>query len=107
MKYQHILIATDFSKQKDLISAKAQELAEQHQAKLSICHIIEDFPLTDFAYEPMISVDIDMRDALLESGKNNWRHWLKNYPFRLHNSGLNWEHRDMILSVWLMRIMLI
>ncbi|HIC45226.1 MAG TPA: universal stress protein [Methylophaga aminisulfidivorans] len=69
MKYQHILIATDFSKQKDMICAKARELAEQHQANLSICHIIEDFPLTDFAYEPMISVDIDMRDALLESGK--------------------------------------
>ena len=69
MNYQHILIATDFSKQKELISTKGRELAEQYQAKLSICHIIEDFPLTDFAYEPMISVDIDMRDALLESGK--------------------------------------
>jgi universal stress protein A len=30
---------------------------------------VEDFPLTDFAYEPMISVDIDMREALLESAK--------------------------------------
>jgi universal stress protein A len=68
-EYQHILIATDFSKHGQAICEKARALAERHQAKLSICHIVEDFPLTDFAYEPMISVDIDMRDALLEAGK--------------------------------------
>lgn len=67
--YQHILIAADFSSHSDEICNKAQELASRYQAKLSICHIVEDFPLTDFAYEPMISVDIDMRDALLDAGK--------------------------------------
>lgn len=67
--YQHILIAADFSKHSDDICNKAQQLADHYQAKLSICHIVEDFPLTDFAYEPMISVDIDMRDALLDAGK--------------------------------------
>ncbi|EEF81332.1 universal stress protein [Methylophaga thiooxydans] len=67
--YQHILIAADFSSHSDEICNKAQQLAERYQAKLSICHIVEDFPLTDFAYEPMISVDIDMRDALLNAGK--------------------------------------
>lgn len=67
--YRHILIAADFSSHNDEICNKAQQLAERYQAKLSICHIVEDFPLTDFAYEPMISVDIDMRDALLDAGK--------------------------------------
>ena len=67
--YQHILIAADFSKHSDTVCNTAKSLAEKYQAKLSICHIVEDFPLTDFAYEPMISVDIDMRDALLEAGK--------------------------------------
>lgn len=67
--YQHILIAADFSKHSDEVCRKARSLAEQYQAKLSICHIVEDFPLSDFAYEPMISVDIDMRDALLKAGK--------------------------------------
>lgn len=67
--YQHILIAADFSKHSDDICNKAQQLAKYYQAKLSICHIVEDFPLTDFAYEPMISVDIDMRNALLDAGK--------------------------------------
>ncbi|WP_438971273.1 universal stress protein [Methylophaga sp.] len=72
-EYQHILIAADFSNHSDEICHKAQALAERYQSKLSICHIVEDFPLTDFAYEPMISVDIDMREALLESGKKQLR----------------------------------
>ncbi|OUR64925.1 universal stress protein A [Methylophaga sp. 42_25_T18] len=67
--YQHILIAADFSTHNTLVCEKAREIADRNQAKLSICHIVEDYPITDFAYEPMISVDIDMRDALLGSGK--------------------------------------
>jgi universal stress protein A len=65
--YQHILLAVDFSKQSTQVCAKAQALAQTYQAKLSICHIVEDFPLTDFAYEPMISVDMDMRETLLSN----------------------------------------
>lgn len=67
--YQHILIAADFSEHNKLVCEKAASLAQLHHAKLSICHVVEDFPLTDFAYEPMISVDIDMREALLKAGK--------------------------------------
>jgi len=67
-QYQHILIAADFSKRSTFVCDKAINLAKRYDAKLSICHIIEDFPLTDFAYEPMISVDINMREALLASG---------------------------------------
>jgi len=67
--YKHILIAADFSNHNKLVCEKAHAIAARNQAKLSVCHIVEDFPITDFAYEPMISVDIDMRDALLESAK--------------------------------------
>ncbi len=67
--YQHILIAADFSNHNKLVCEKAQAIAVHNQARLSICHIVEDYPITDFAYEPMISVDIDMREALLNSGK--------------------------------------
>tara|TARA_R110002049_G_scaffold95572_10_gene234771 strand:+ start:383 stop:826 length:444 start_codon:yes stop_codon:yes gene_type:complete len=69
--YQHILIAADFSEHSAQIISRAQELAGLYQAKLSICHIIEDFPIADFAYEPMISIDLDMRDAMLDSGKKH------------------------------------
>ncbi|MFT7414108.1 MAG: universal stress protein A [Methylophagaceae bacterium] len=69
--YQHILIAADFSEHSQQVISRAQEIAERYQAKLSICHIIEDFPIADFAYEPMISVDLDMRDAMLDTGKKH------------------------------------
>ena len=67
--YNHILIAADFSNHNKHVCEKAVELAKRYQAKLSLCHIVEDFPITDFAYEPMISVDIDMRDTLFDSAK--------------------------------------
>lgn len=67
--YQHIMLAADFSKHGVEVADKAKELADTYQAKLCLCHVVEDFPLTDFAYEPMVSVDTDMRESLLEAGK--------------------------------------
>ncbi len=67
--YQHILIAADFSNHTDMVIHRAKALAAANNTRLSLCHIVEDFPLTDFAYEPMISVDADMREALLDAGK--------------------------------------
>lgn len=67
--YQHILIAADFSNHTDMVIQRAKALAAVSNTRLSLCHIVEDFPLTDFAYEPMISVDVDMRDALLDAGE--------------------------------------
>jgi len=69
--YQHILIATDFSDLSQQVLDRGQELANQTKSKLSLCHIIEDFPIADFVYEPMISIDMDMRDAMLKSGKKH------------------------------------
>ncbi|MDT8371007.1 MAG: universal stress protein [Gammaproteobacteria bacterium] len=68
--YQHILIAADFSQHNQQVLQRARQLAQQHNAKLSICHVIEDYPITDFAYEPMIGVDLDMRDSMLQSAKS-------------------------------------
>ncbi|HET8807021.1 MAG TPA: universal stress protein [Methylophaga sp.] len=66
--YQHILIAADFSAHTDEVIQRAQALAGP-ETQLCLCHIVEDFPLTDFAYEPMISVDSEMRESLLEAGQ--------------------------------------
>lgn len=66
--YQHILIAADFSAHTDEVIQRAQSLAGP-ETQLCLCHIVEDFPLTDFAYEPMISVDSNMRESLLEAGQ--------------------------------------
>ena len=40
--YSKILIAHDFSKEADVALQRAVQLAEQHQAELSILHVVED-----------------------------------------------------------------
>ena len=83
--YQHILIAADFSTHNAQVCSCAHELAQHYQAKLSICHIVEDYPITDFSYEPMISVDVDMREALLESAKKQIGKIADNYVIPIQN----------------------
>ncbi|NOT84868.1 MAG: universal stress protein [Methylococcaceae bacterium] len=39
--YQHVLLAIDYSRQNLLIAKKAQQIAAQNNAKLSILHVIE------------------------------------------------------------------
>ena len=67
--YQHILIAIDFSDHHLQVCNKAQELAQLHQAKLSICHIVENYIVSDFAYEAVNSVTLDMQDQLFDSAQ--------------------------------------
>jgi universal stress protein A len=69
--YKHILIAADFSNCAQQVCDRAKALAQQYHSQLSICHLVEDFPIADFAYEPMISIDADMREKLLEAGKEH------------------------------------
>lgn len=76
--YQHILIAADFSAHTDEVIQRAQALAGP-ETQLCLCHIVEDFPLTDFAYEPMISVDSNMRESLLEAGQQQLAEVAKRY----------------------------
>ncbi len=83
--YQHILIAADFSEHQDQVTARACSLAEQSQAKLSICHIVEDFPISDFAYDPMISVDLEMRDTLLQAAKDHLHKTVQSLPYPVDN----------------------
>ncbi len=67
--YHHILIAADFSQHNQQVLEQAAMLASEHDAKLSICHIVEDYPLTDFAYEPIVQVDSELQDMLLSAAK--------------------------------------
>jgi len=67
--YQHILLAADFSEHGQVVSEKAQQLAQQHQARLSVIHIIDNLPITDVTYGPIIPFDMDLNALLLESAK--------------------------------------
>lgn len=68
--YQHILLAADFSEHGLTVAQKAQHLAKQNQAKLSIIHIIDNLPITDTTYGPIIPFDMDLNDLLMTAAKN-------------------------------------
>jgi len=67
--YQHILLAADFSEHGSAVAQKAQQLANQHHAKLSIVHIIDNLPITDTTYGPIIPFDMDLNELLMTSAK--------------------------------------
>lgn len=67
--YRHILLATDFSKQGDYVADKAKVLADTHQAKLSIVHVIDNIPMPDAYYGMVISLTEVSDDTLLEAEK--------------------------------------
>ncbi|NOR79257.1 MAG: universal stress protein [Methyloprofundus sp.] len=67
--YQHILLAVDFSEHSDSVAQKARYLANKYQAKLSIIHIVDNLPITDAAYGPVIPFDIDLNEELMNAAK--------------------------------------
>ncbi len=66
--YKHILLAVDFSEHGQQVSGKAQQIAAQNQAQLSLVHVVENLPITDAAYGP-IPFDVDMTQEWLEASK--------------------------------------
>lgn len=67
--YQHILVAVDTSQQYQHICSKTLDLANHHQAKLSLCHLVENYLASDFAYEAISNVTIEMQEELLDHAK--------------------------------------
>ncbi len=66
--YTHILLAVDFSDHGKQVTKKAQQLAAQSQAQLSLVHVVEDLPITDPSYGP-IPFDLEMTQQWLEASK--------------------------------------
>ena len=66
--YKHILLAVDFSEHGKQVSNKAQAIAEQNQAQISLVHVVENLPITDAAYGP-IPFDVDLTQEWLEMSK--------------------------------------
>ncbi len=67
--YQHILLAADFSVHGASIAEKARNIAQKNQAKLSIIHIVDNLPISDAAYGPVIPFDIDLDEELMNAAK--------------------------------------
>jgi len=67
--YQHILFAADFSEHCDFVAQKARHLATQNSAKLSIIHIVDNLPITDAAYGPVIPFELDLTEELMKAAE--------------------------------------
>ncbi|PKM11366.1 MAG: universal stress protein [Gammaproteobacteria bacterium HGW-Gammaproteobacteria-3] len=67
--YKHILLATDFSEHCRTIAERAKAMADMHRGKLSLVHIVDNLPITDAAYGPVIPFDIDLTGQLMDAAK--------------------------------------
>jgi universal stress protein A len=67
--YQHILLAQSFSVQDAEVAEKAQSIAKQYQAKLTLVHVLDNIPMPDTAYGAVIRLDQKSGDPLLEQEK--------------------------------------
>jgi len=67
--YKHILLAADFTDHGDAVANKAKELAEANQAQLSIVHVVDNLPITDANYGPIIPFDGDLTEELMNASK--------------------------------------
>lgn len=69
--YKHVLLAADFFEQGDQVAQKAKQIAEQNQAQLSLVHVVDNLPITDPAYGPIIPFDVDLTQQLIEATKKH------------------------------------
>ncbi len=67
--YKHILLAADFTKNGSIIAKKAKHLAEDNQAQLSLIHVVDNPPIVDAGYGPIIPIGIDFTEELMASAK--------------------------------------
>lgn len=67
--YRNILLAADFAELSEQVSARAQTLADKFQATLSLLHVVENLPIGDFTHDPLIPMDIDLTEPMLESAR--------------------------------------
>jgi len=68
-QYKHILLAADFTENGKKVADKAKELANSNQAQLSIVHVVDNLPITDATYGPIIPFDGDLTEQLMAAAK--------------------------------------
>ena len=67
--YRQILLATDFSGHSEQVTARARDLAQKYVAELSLLHVVENMPIGDAAYGPIVPFDIDLTEQMLEAAR--------------------------------------
>ncbi|WP_031433905.1 universal stress protein [Methylomarinum vadi] len=67
--YRHVLLAADFSEHGKEVARRAKQLAELNQAQLSLVHVVDNLPITDASYGPIIPFDVDLTEELMAAAK--------------------------------------
>lgn len=62
--YKHVLLATDLSEESEIVAKRAQRIAAQASAQLSIAHIIEPTPMIYGGGEFAIPLDVGLEETL-------------------------------------------
>lgn len=88
--YQHILLAVDYSENGDYVAAKAKNLADKYQAKLSIIHVLDNIPMPDTNYGTVIDLEKDSSYDLLESEKSKLKELGDHLKVDVANRWLIW-----------------
>jgi len=69
-QYKHVLLATDLTEHWKHVAECAYDLACKYNASLSIVHIIDNLPITESLYGPIIPLEIDLTTPSLASAQN-------------------------------------
>lgn len=67
--YQHILFAVDFGDHIDQVTARVVDLTARYQAKLTLVHVVENVPVTDAGYGPIIPFEIDLTEQMVAAAE--------------------------------------
>ncbi len=67
--YTHILLATDLLQETSAVTEKAKQLADLHQAKLSVIHVVESVPIY-FGNELVLPETQEIERQLLQRAKD-------------------------------------
>ncbi|HYE34277.1 universal stress protein [Methylocaldum sp.] len=69
MAYRRILLAADFSEHGEQVIQRAHDLAKKYNAGLDIVHVVENMPIMDSSYGPIVPFDIDLTDQMVDAAQ--------------------------------------
>jgi len=70
--YKHILVAIDFTPEHTQVKARAEQLAKQSAARMSLIHVVE-FVHIDPANELVLPTDIELEGQIAETARARLR----------------------------------
>ena len=69
-RYKQVLLATDFTEHWEHVAASAHDFANKYNAQLSLVHIIDNLPITESIYGPIIPLEVNLTAQLLASARD-------------------------------------